>query len=144
VSQIEIARAIATIAHRGQVDKAGNPYIDHPNRVAASLSNEHNNTIAAAWLHDVIEDSFITAEDLLAAGVHPEVVGNVELLTRRKDVRPDEYYADITQSYAAKKVKLADIADNTNLARLVLLDDSTVVRLIHKYAKAKVMLGVSA
>jgi len=142
MSQIDIARAIATIAHRGQVDKAGNPYIDHPRRVARLVEQHSENTIAAAWLHDVLEDTDVTAEDLLAAGVHPEIVGNVELLTRRKDIRPDEYYADITQSYAAKRVKLADIADNTDLSRLALLDDATVVRLTRKYAKAKLLLGV--
>jgi hypothetical protein len=131
------ARAIATAAHVGQVDKLGNDYIEHPARVAAtfdrfSQSTEH----CAAWLHDVLEDTTITAEDLLDAGVQREVLEAVLLLTRRNEVPTDLYYSRIREHPVARAVKLADIADNTAEWRIRQLDPDARVRLAEKYAKA--------
>ncbi|WP_065962426.1 HD domain-containing protein [Curtobacterium sp. UCD-KPL2560] len=139
MSQIEIARAIAHIAHIGQTDKAGNPYIEHPARVAQRLSAEGNseNVVAAGWLHDVLEDSPATRDDLHAAGVDWLVINMVELVTRTPDVTPEDYYAAIGRHGGATSIKLADIADNTDPSRLALLDDATIARLTRKYAKAR-------
>lgn len=141
--EVKIAEAIATIAHRNQTDKAGNPYIDHPRRVAASF-NGHEGCLryqAVAWLHDVLEDTDITRDDLHDAGISWPVIIDVELLTRSKDVSPEDYYAKITASQYALAVKLADIDDNTDPSRLALLDDATIVRLTRKYAKARLLLA---
>lgn len=136
--RITIARAIAHIAHHGQVDKAGNPYIGHPARVAALLRDrgEREEVIAAGWLHDVLEDTHLTAEDLNAAGVGWSTLNIVARVTRREGVSSEEYYLGIYESLDARRVKKADIADNTSPERLALLDDATVVRLTRKYAKA--------
>ena len=139
--QVYIARAIATIAHRGQVDKAGAPYITHPERVVGHLHNPIAAEIAAAWLHDVLEDTDLTRDDLHAAGVDWSIIGTVEALTRTKGQAPEEYYETIRGSYRARRVKLADIADNTDPNRLALLDDATIARLTRKYAKARLLLG---
>lgn len=72
LEQVELARQIATTAHAGQTDKAGRPYIDHPRRVASRLVDLQEQ--AAAWLHDVIEDTGVTAVDLLKAGIDDAVV----------------------------------------------------------------------
>jgi len=130
--QVVIAKAIATIAHRGQVDKAGVPYIEHPARVVALLESPTNRAVAAAWLHDVLEDTDITAEDLTAAGVSHEVVYDVALLTRTKEQSSEDYYEALRHARHARHVKLADIADNTNPNRLALLDDATIARLTRK------------
>jgi len=108
--QIDIAKAIATVAHKGQVDKAGSPYIDHPRRVAERLraAKVGEAVVAAAWIHDVLEDT-------------------------------DLYYAGI-KSAGAHWLKKADIDDNSDPARLALLDDETIVRLTRKYAKARMLL----
>lgn len=139
---VAVARAIATVAHFGQTDKGGNPYIDHPRRVAAQVS-ENGGDRAVAWLHDVLEDTDITAEMLRAAGVPAHIVGDVELLTRRPDIPPEDYYDAIRGSSRARRVKLADIADNTDPDRLALLDDATIARLTRKYAKARLLLGAT-
>lgn len=139
-AEVRIAKAIATLAHLGQVDKAGEPYIGHPERVIGFLNNPTNTEIAAAWLHDVLEDTAWTADDLKAAGVSWDVLHIVVALTRFPDVSQEDYYAGIRDSYSARRVKLADIADNTTPERLAKLDDKTIVRLIKKYAHAREVL----
>ena len=93
---INAAREIATRAHRGQRDKVGTPYIRHPEAVAALVRllptfeaadpETRTDVVAAAWLHDVIEDTSETAESLLAQGVSPTAVAAVLALTRRDGV----------------------------------------------------------
>lgn len=144
MSQVEIAKAIAMLAHRGQVDKGGAPYIDHPSRVAYSLRGGDEMHIAAGWLHDVLEDSDITASDLTDCGVHPLVLGIVEALTRQPEVTASDYYKNIMQTWGARVVKLADVADNLDPKRLSLLDDATIARLTRKYAKARQLLGATS
>lgn len=136
--RIVVARAIAHIAHHGQEDKAGNPYISHPERVANYLAErgERGVVIAAGWLHDVLEDTNLTREDLHEAGVDWPTIVIVEAVTRKPGITAEDYYAGIYASPDARRVKEADIADNTNPERLALLDDTTVARLTRKYAKA--------
>jgi len=136
-----IAVGIATIAHRGQLDKLGYDYIDHPARVAENFDwlnepVEH----CTAWLHDVIEDTDISASDLLKAGMLPEIVQAVELLTRRTDVADADYYERIRQHPVALAVKLADIDDNLADWRFRKLDYDTQVRLSNKYYQARQLL----
>ncbi|MEL0625445.1 hypothetical protein V6245_00655 [Salinibacterium amurskyense] len=136
-----IAVGIATIAHRGQLDKLGYDYIDHPARVAESFDwlnepVEH----CTAWLHDVIEDTDVSASDLLKAGMLPEIVTAVELMTRRTDVADADYYDRIRQNPAALAVKLADINDNLADWRFRKLDYDTQVRLSNKYFHARQLL----
>ncbi|MGJ8720444.1 MAG: hypothetical protein ACSHW9_01245 [Salinibacterium amurskyense] len=136
-----IAVGIATIAHRGQLDKLGYDYIDHPARVAESFDwlnepVEH----CTAWLHDVIEDTDVSAADLLKAGMLPEIVTAVELMTRRADVADADYYDRIRQNPAALAVKLADINDNLADWRFRKLDYDTQVRLSNKYFHARQLL----
>jgi hypothetical protein len=136
-----IAVGIATIAHRGQLDKLGYDYIDHPARVAENFDwlnepVEH----CTAWLHDVIEDTDISASDLLKAGMLPEIVTAVKLMTRRADVADADYYDRIRQNPAALAVKLADINDNLADWRFRKLDYDTQVRLSNKYFHARQLL----
>jgi (p)ppGpp synthase/HD superfamily hydrolase len=135
--QVSAARAVATIAHRGQTDKTGADYITHPARVAARLSGPAE--VAAAWLHDTIEDCGISGEDLLKAGISEEVVAAVVLLTRTPDIDADDYYRAIRSSPVALAVKLADIADNTDPERVRALratDPGKAGRLAGRYAHA--------
>jgi (p)ppGpp synthase/HD superfamily hydrolase len=141
-SEIAAAKAIATLAHRGQTDKIGVDYIEHPRRVAARLTElEAAPThVAAAWLHDVIEDCGVTASDLIAAGISREVVDAVVLLTRTEANKGDGYYLEIRKNPVALAVKLADIADNTDPKRTALLSAEKRERLAAKYAHALTLL----
>jgi len=134
-TQVEIARDIATRAHAGQVDKLGEPYIDHPRRVVARCVWPWEK--AAAWLHDCLEDSDLTVADLRSAGIFESTIADVVALTRKPHQPSEEYYANIrATSSAAISVKLADIADNLDPARTARLDKETRDRLDKKYRKA--------
>ncbi|ORB57680.1 guanosine-3',5'-bis(diphosphate) 3'-pyrophosphohydrolase [Mycobacteroides saopaulense] len=141
---VDQARQLAEQAHTGQTDKAGEPYIGHVSRVAASVLPQEPIYIAAALLHDVVEDSGVTLEDLVKQGFPPEVVAAVELLTRQKDVPAYEYYRRIRADPIALAVKLSDIADNADPERLARLDTSTRARLTAKYFNAMSSLGQPA
>ncbi|TCN53453.1 HD domain-containing protein [Rhodococcus sp. SMB37] len=134
----ELAEMMAAEAHAGQVDKAGQPYITHPARVAARVAGDEH-AVAAAWLHDVVEDTEITLADLEQA-FPPDVTAAVDALTRRRDETPAEYYARVRTVPLALTVKLADMADNSDPQRLALLDVATRERLIAKYARARAEL----
>jgi hypothetical protein len=134
-----IAKAdeIAEQAHRDQHDKLGKPYIEHPRRVAARVLTPEAK--AAALLHDVIEDSGITADDLRAQGIPSDVIDCVLLLTR--DVPDEEYYRRIRSDDFALTVKLADLADNTAESRLSRIAAPKQTELRAKYRKAYTSLG---
>lgn len=118
---IDNARRIAERAHEGQ-DKIGAPYIQHPEMVADLVqrlpafvtadADTQQDAIVAAWLHDVIEDTPITVDDLLSSGVPVRAVDAVVALTRTDAVAPDDYYAAISAKPVALLVKTADLASN--------------------------------
>ncbi|MGJ9403105.1 HD domain-containing protein [Arthrobacter sp. KK5.5] len=140
--QVAAARAVATIAHRGQTDHAGADYISHPARVAGRLTAPAE--VAAAWLHDTIEDCGIGADELLRAGIAEDVVTAVVLLTRTPEMGSDDYYRAIRANPVALAVKLADIADNTDPERVRVLragDPVKAERLAGKYRHALEILG---
>lgn len=142
--QVALARSIAVVAHRAQTDKSGAAYITHPARVAARFDRAANPLEhCAAWLHDVVEDTDLTLDDLWAAGIHPNVLALVALLTRRPEFSSDEYYARIAADPRARAVKAADIDDNTDPARLQKLHPSVKARLNSKYTRARQALGLS-
>ena len=80
---LELALSIATEAHKGQFDKAGVDYVEHPIYVASQVDSEEEK--AVALLHDVIEDSPFTAEELLLAGLPETVVTAVQIFQRKRD-----------------------------------------------------------
>ena len=138
------ARDLATKAHQGQVDKAGMPYIDHPRRVAERVAQIDGRTeaIAVAWLHDVVEDTATTLDDLRASEFGDDVVTAVDAMTRRPDAG-DAYYRRIADDDLAIVVKLADIWDNTDPDRVARLDEPDRARLQDKYRHALEVMAES-
>lgn len=136
---VQRAKDLAHRAHAGQVDKAGKPYIEHVARVAGAVSDDPF-AEAVAWLHDVIEDT--AGDEQNRIGHHIEdsfpaaVVNAVLALTRFEGYPEGNYYADIREDEIALRVKLADIADNSDELRLTLLGEETAERLRRKYARA--------
>lgn len=139
---IAAAENIARERHKNQFDKAGQPYIHHPERVAAAVAKEGASpeVIAAAWLHDVVEDSELTLAELAhpATGIPPFTIILVQDLTRPEGrvADPDLYYHRIRQNPFALQVKLADIRDNMDPQRLSLLPAELQSRLLGKYRHA--------
>jgi hypothetical protein len=137
-----IATALATIAHRGATDFAGAAYIDHSARVAERFDAEREPVRhCAAWLHDVLEHSDLTAQDLLDAGILPEVVEIVSLLTNRDDLTAGEHLGLIAANPDALAVKLAALDDNSAPWRLRRLDPVTRSRLEQEHAETRALLG---
>ena len=139
VDRVEAARALAEAAHRGQVDKAGRPYIEHPAAVAALVTERwphDEDAVVAAWLHDVVEDTDVALTDIRERfGV--VVAAAVDALTRRADKEPDAYCARVAADPTAVRVKDADLTHNSDPARLSVLPASTRERLVAKYAHAR-------
>ena len=137
---------IAEAAHFGQKDKLGVDYIEHPRAVArlveavpsySSLSlGEKWQAIAAALLHDVLEDTPIKSADLYNVGLPMEVLYIIKDLTRRPDVSSEDYYSNIFYRNTSRIVKIADLAHNSDEERLSGLDLETASRLRKKYSKA--------
>ena len=130
---IDIALVIAKKAHAGQVDKAGVDYIQHPLYVASQVETEQEK--AVALLHDVLEDSDITAADLLAYGLSNEVVTAVQILTKKKGQSYQEYLEKVKTNDLARVVKLADLKHNSDLSRLKSVSDTDRER-VKKYKNA--------
>ena len=130
---INIALSIAKKAHAGQVDKAGIDYIQHPLYVASQVTTEQEK--AVALLHDVLEDSDITAADLLAYGLPNEVVTAVQTLTKKKGQSYQDYLEKVKSNNLARVVKLADLKHNSDLSRLKSVSDTDRER-VKKYKNA--------
>lgn len=130
------AMKLAYEAHHGQVDKGGVPYIFHPYHLAEQMRDEIST--CAALLHDVVEDTDVTFEDL-EKEFPQEVIDVLRLLTHTEDEDYYEYIRRLKDDSVARKIKLADIAHNSDQTRLVGSDkDTTEVKeyFKKKYAKA--------
>lgn len=130
---IETSLRIALRAYAGKTDKSGREYILHPLRVMAKMETDLE--MSAALLHDVIEDSDITPEELLAEGIPAEVVEAVQHLTRNQGEEYQDFVARAKQNKIAARVKIADIEDNINVLRLPTLNETDLAR-VQKYHAA--------
>lgn len=133
------AMRLAYDAHHGQFDKSDAPYIFHPIHLAEQMEDEISCTVAL--LHDTVEDTAVTLEDL--ARIFPkEVVDAVALLTHREGVDYFDYVRAIKTNPVATKVKLADLAHNGDQSRCVGSDipPARMAAWKEKYSKAKAIL----
>jgi (p)ppGpp synthase/HD superfamily hydrolase len=139
---LEDALILAADKHRGQRDKNGQPYILHPLRVMHHLGFDAAEAERmAALLHDVVEDTDVTFDDLRRRGFSEEVVSAVESLTKRPEEEAD-YFAAVARAGAhpiGRKVKIADLTDNLDRRRIPAPTAADEKRLA-KYAKAISML----
>lgn len=141
MSTLERAIAIAAQAHSGQVDKAGVPYILHPLRVLLRQQTLDAQIVAA--LHDVVEDSPWTLDQLRAEGFPPEIIAAVDAITRRPDEEYEAFVLRAGRNPLARPVKLADLDDNLDQTRIAQPTTKDKARL-EKYRNAKRLLGETA
>ena len=112
---LEKAIEIAARAHRGQIDKAGDPYILHVLRVMLRMTDETG--MVAGVLHDIIEDTPWTAADLAAEGFPPEVVRVIQLLSRNEGESYEDFISRLAPDPLARSIKIADLEDNMDPRR---------------------------
>ena len=125
-------------AHAGQEDKSGLPYVFHPFHLAEQMETEHE--VCAALLHDVMEDTGMTACDLVAAGIPRKYVDTCLLLTHAPGVPYMDYVEGVKADPVARKVKMADLRHNSDLSRLDGEPTEKDLQRIEKYRKAQLML----
>jgi hypothetical protein len=116
MSTLEQAIAIAAKAHEGQVDKAGAPYILHPLRMMLCVSTTEERITAI--LHDVVEDCGVSLEALRAQGFSDIVIEAIDSVTRRPKESYDAFVRRAASNPIGRRVKLADLEDNSDLSRI--------------------------
>lgn len=140
MSTLERAIEIATEAHKGQYDKAGNDYIGHPLRVMDMGKTEKEKIVGV--LHDVVEDTEWTFAQLAAEGFAQEVIDALQCVTKlSENENYDDFIERVKKNPLATAVKINDLSDNMDIRRLPYLSDKDVKRL-KKYLKAyKKLIG---
>ena len=129
---LEDAILLAVEAHRGQKDTGGAPYILHPLRVMLKVNTDSERM--AAILHDVVEDTPVTLENLRNAGYPEPVLEAIDCLTRRKGESYEDFIRRIKPNPIARKIKLADLEDNMDLSRISSPQSKDLER-VDKYRK---------
>ncbi len=124
--------------HKEETDKSGLPYVFHPFHVAEQMPDEK--TTVAALLHDVVEDTPCTLQDLADLGFDAEILDALALLTHEEGVPYMEYVARIRDNEIARTVKLADLRHNSDLTRLDRIDEAAIKR-VEKYRAAIELLS---
>lgn len=125
-------------AHKEQTDKSGIPYVFHPIHLAEQMKDE--DTTVVALLHDVVEDTDYTMEDLKAMGFNQRVLEAIQLMTHAEGEPYMDYVARIKTNPIAKAVKLADLAHNSDITRMDVVDEKAKAR-VAKYAQAIQLLN---
>ena len=133
MSTKEIALELATKWHEGQERWGGEPYITHPIAVAGLCQVKFDNYIIVCYLHDVVEDTECTLEDLIRLGFSPEVVAAVEAMTHREDELYYKYILRLSINEIATIVKIADLTHNS-------LGAKDTAKRMEKYTLAKAFL----
>jgi len=131
------AISLAQKYHKGQFDKGGLPYIEHPLRVMNGVESIDEKVVAV--LHDVLEDCDVSKEELIEEGIPDYLVNKLEILCREKNEKYFDYIDRIKADPITINVKLSDLKDNMNLERLKEVTWKDLKRL-EKYKKAKEIL----
>ena len=134
---IETALSIAVDAHRGQRDKAGKPYILHPLRLMHKCATDAEMIVAV--LHDVMEDTEVTAGNLEREGFGQDVIQALQCLTKVKGESYPDFIKRVSANGLARKVKMLDLADNMDCSRLSTFTDADAARM-KRYTEAMAYL----
>ena len=132
---LQRAIEIALEAHKGALDKGGNPYILHPLRLMLQMDSEEEMIVAI--LHDVVEDSEKWSFDKLhKEGFSKKIINSLRSVTKENENEDYEKFIDRSiKDKIGRKVKIADISDNLDISRLTKVTDKDILR-INKYKKA--------
>lgn len=136
-TKTKLALKLCFDAHKNQIDKSGMPYVFHPFHLAEQMMTEE--TTIVALLHDLVEDTNYTLEDLINLDFDKSVIEAIALMTHSDDVDYMDYIRMINENPIAKTVKIADLKHNSDLTRLNSVDEKSIKRR-DKYLKALELL----
>ena len=139
MDNLDKAVKIACKAHAGQVDKAGQPYILHPLRLMLKFQNEQERIVAV--LHDVIEDSDLTRDDLITCGFSKTIVNALDCLSKKENERYENFINRILSNELARKIKIEDIKDNLDLTRIESINNEDLKRVLKYHNALRVLLN---
>lgn len=122
-------------AHKDQVDKAGIPYVFHPTSLAERFGEGQEAETCVALLHDVLEDTNYTVDDIRSAGMNEEVIEALLLLNHNPKVEYMDYVRHLSKNNIARHVKICDLKHNSNLSRLEKVTEKDLKR-VEKYKEA--------
>ena len=131
---------LASMGHEKQKDRGGKAYILHPLRMMMRLRTNDEELMAIAILHDVVEDTNLTLEDLRDEKISERVIAGVDAMTRRKDETYDIFIKRCAMNADAKLIKREDLRDNSDITRLKGLRQKDFERL-EKYSRAFIYLS---
>ncbi len=131
---INKAKELATLHHEGQTDKVGKPYILHPLRLMEAVNSTNEKIVAV--LHDIVEDTDVSFDDLQTEGFNETVIEAIKCVTKIDGENYEDFIERISHNKLATTVKLADLEDNMDLSRLPKVTDSDLER-VEKYKRAK-------
>ena len=134
----KIALKLCFDAHKDQLDKSGLPYVFHPFHLAEQMETEYE--VCAALLHDVMEDTNTSPEQLVAAGIPETYVNTLGLLTHKDGVAYMDYVEALKGDPVARKVKIADLRHNSDLSRLDHEPTKADIARYRKYERALQLL----
>ncbi|MFD0715502.1 HD domain-containing protein [Paenibacillus sp. GCM10027626] len=133
MSTLTKALILAAQYHDGQTDKGGNPYILHPVRLMLQASTDEERMVAL--LHDIVEDTPVTLEELRSAGFSENIVTAVDCLSRQPDESYEQFIERIRGNDLARRVKILDLQDNSDLSRIADPEEKDRAR-IEKYRRS--------
>lgn len=137
-----LAKAIelAGNLHYDQFDKGGRPYVLHVLKVMHYLKSDDDELNSIAVLHDAVEDTSLTFEELRKLGFSERVIDGINRLTKQRGQTHEEYLRGVLMSYDACRVKLCDLRHNTDIRRLKGIREKDFIRM-QKYHKMHVQIG---
>ncbi|TWT92072.1 HD domain-containing protein [Stieleria varia] len=138
MSDLQRAIEIAVTAHRGQTRRDGTPYVLHPLRLMFSVESDNERIVAV--LHDVVEDTSVSMDQLKSEGFTDEILAALALLTHDDGSSYEDYIDRIRPNPIARAVKLADLRDNSNLLEMPVLSEHDLTRAA-KYHRAFMRLS---
>ena len=138
MNSVDLAKKICVYAHKGQYDKAGIPYFEHPFVVASYMDTEEEKIVA--YLHDVLEDTTISVDELSKCDFSNNVIESLKVITRNPDDDYQSYIKKISKNKIARKVKMADLIHNSDLSRIEHPSKKDIAR-CEKYRKAMIYLA---
>jgi (p)ppGpp synthase/HD superfamily hydrolase len=139
MNNLDVAIGFACKVHAGQVDKAGQPYILHPLRIMLKFQSEDERIVSV--LHDVVEDGYVSFDELRGLGFSESIINAIDCLSKRPGERYEDFIQRLSSNKMATRVKIEDIRDNLDITRLCSFGDEDFIRTVKYHEALQYLVG---